>query len=136
MLHEDFDVTVLRNGAQVLDDVPVLEVLVEGDLLVQRLRVPEKKKEKSSRSEPLSTEADSILLSCFQSVSDPPAVSLGDFFDGDPDLVAEVSPSVHHAVGAPAQHHPVARLVGVVLILTHKQKTDSKRRNEEIGGVG
>lgn len=69
LLHEDFDVTVLRNGAQVLDDVPVLEVLVEGDLLVQRLRVPEKKKEKSGRSETLSTESDSILLSCFQTSS-------------------------------------------------------------------
>lgn len=33
---------------------------------------------------------------------DLPAVSLGDLLDGDADLVAEVSPCVHHSIGAPA----------------------------------
>lgn len=39
LLHEDLDVSVLRNGAQILNNVPVLQVLVEGDLLVEGLRV-------------------------------------------------------------------------------------------------
>lgn len=32
---------------------------------------------------------------------DLPAVSLGDLLDGDPDLVAEVSPCIHHSISAP-----------------------------------
>lgn len=39
LLHENLDEAVLADGAQVLDDVLVLEVLVQGDLLVERLRV-------------------------------------------------------------------------------------------------
>lgn len=31
---------------------------------------------------------------------DLPAVSLGDLLDGDPDLVAEVSPCIHHSISA------------------------------------
>lgn len=41
LLHEDLDEAVLADGAEVLDDVLVLQVLVEGDLLVEGLRVPE-----------------------------------------------------------------------------------------------
>lgn len=40
LLHEDLDEAVLADGAEVLDDVLVLQVLVKSDLLVQRLRVP------------------------------------------------------------------------------------------------
>lgn len=40
LLHEDLDEAVLADGAQVLDDVLVLEVFVKSDLLMERLRVP------------------------------------------------------------------------------------------------
>ena len=40
LLHEDLDVAVLRDGAQVLDDVAVLQILVEGNLLVEGLGIP------------------------------------------------------------------------------------------------
>lgn len=40
LLHEDLDEAVLADGAQVLHDVLVLQVLVQSDLLVERLRVP------------------------------------------------------------------------------------------------
>lgn len=46
-----------------------------------------------------------------------PAVSLRDLFDGNSDLVADISPGVHHSIGAPPQHHPVTCLIGVILIL-------------------
>lgn len=39
LLHENLDEAVLADGAQVLDDVLVLEVFVQSDLLVKRLRV-------------------------------------------------------------------------------------------------
>lgn len=46
-----------------------------------------------------------------------PAVFLWDLFDGNSDLVAEVSPSIHHSISAPPQHHPVTGFIGVILIL-------------------
>lgn len=51
----------------------------------------------------------------------PPAVSLRNFFDGDPDLVAEVSPSVHNTISAATQHYPVTGFIGVILILSQKK---------------
>lgn len=43
LLHKYLNVAILGNGSQVLNDVAVLEVLVQGYLLVQRLRVPGRK---------------------------------------------------------------------------------------------
>jgi hypothetical protein len=40
LLHKYLNVAVLRNRAQVLDNIAVLEVLVQRYLLMQRLRVP------------------------------------------------------------------------------------------------
>lgn len=51
LFHEDLDVSVLRNGAQVLNNVPVLQVLVKGDLLMEGLGVPESHTEKKSHRE-------------------------------------------------------------------------------------
>lgn len=39
LLHEDLNEAVLADGSQVLDDVLVLQVFVERDLLMERLRV-------------------------------------------------------------------------------------------------
>lgn len=43
LLHEYLNVAVLGNRAQVLNDIAVLEVLVQGYLLVQRLGEPRRK---------------------------------------------------------------------------------------------
>lgn len=48
-----------------------------------------------------------------------PAVPLGDLLNGDAHLVAQVSPSIHHSVRAPPEHHPVPVLIVVVLVLKH-----------------
>lgn len=40
LLHEDLDVAILWNRAQILNNVPVLQVLVEGDFFMEGLRVP------------------------------------------------------------------------------------------------
>lgn len=45
------------------------------------------------------------------------AVLLRDFLDGDADLVAQVPPSVHHAVRPFTQNHLVAVLIGLVDVL-------------------
>lgn len=39
LLHEDLDEAVLADGAEVLNDVLVLEVFVQGDFFMQRLRI-------------------------------------------------------------------------------------------------
>lgn len=39
LLHEDLNEAVLADGSQVLNDVLVLQVFVECDLLMERLRV-------------------------------------------------------------------------------------------------
>lgn len=39
-LHKDLDETILADGTEVLHDVPVLQPLVQGDLLVEGLRIP------------------------------------------------------------------------------------------------
>lgn len=43
-LHEDLDEAVLTDGAEVLNNVPVFEPLVQSDFLVKGLRVPGKDK--------------------------------------------------------------------------------------------
>lgn len=45
------------------------------------------------------------------------AVLLRDFLDGDADLVAQIPPSVHHAVRPFTQNHLVAVLIGLVDVL-------------------
>lgn len=40
LFHENLDVSVLRHGAQILNDVPVLQVLVESNLFMKGLGVP------------------------------------------------------------------------------------------------
>lgn len=40
LFHEDLDVSVLGNGAQILNNVPVLQVLVKGDFFMKGLGVP------------------------------------------------------------------------------------------------
>lgn len=49
LFHEDLDVSILRNGAQILNNVPVLQVLVEGNLFMKRLRVPDSQRQKDVR---------------------------------------------------------------------------------------
>lgn len=39
LLHENLDESILTDGAQILDNVFVLQVLVEGDFLMEGLRV-------------------------------------------------------------------------------------------------
>jgi hypothetical protein len=39
LLHEDFDEAVLTEGAQILDNVFVFQMLVQGDFFMQGLRV-------------------------------------------------------------------------------------------------
>lgn len=39
LLHEDLDEAVLADGAEVLNDVLVLEVFVQSDLFMQGLRI-------------------------------------------------------------------------------------------------
>lgn len=46
LFHEDLDVPILRNGAQVLNNVPVLQVLVKRDLFMKGLRVPDPQRER------------------------------------------------------------------------------------------
>ena len=55
-----------------------------------------------------------------------PAVSLWYFLDGQPDLVAEVSACVHHPERALSQHHPLAMLV-VLIVVLWGQKSNSDR---------
>lgn len=40
LLHEDLDESILADGAQVLNNVPVLQPLVQSDFLMKGLRVP------------------------------------------------------------------------------------------------
>lgn len=40
LFHENLDVSILRHGAQILNDVPVLQVLVESNLFMEGLGVP------------------------------------------------------------------------------------------------
>lgn len=53
LFHEDLDVSVLRNRAQVLNNVPVLQVLVKGNLFMKRLRVPDSQMEMETKRETL-----------------------------------------------------------------------------------
>lgn len=62
LFHEDLDVSVLRNGAQVLNNVPVLQVLVKGDLLMKGLGVPKSHTEKKSHREILLNVCHSFAL--------------------------------------------------------------------------
>lgn len=48
LFHEDLDVSILRNGAQILNNVPVLQVLVEGNLFMKGLGVPNSHREKQT----------------------------------------------------------------------------------------
>lgn len=48
LLHEDLDVSILRNWAQILNNVPVLQVLVEGNLFMKGLGVPNSHREKQT----------------------------------------------------------------------------------------
>ena len=64
LLHEDLDEAILADGAQVLHDVLVLQVLVQGDLLVQRLGVPERAD---------TTQTTSIGLLALRNVNGSPA---------------------------------------------------------------
>lgn len=52
-----------------------------------------------------------------------PAVPLRDLLNGDAYLVAQVSPSIHHSIRAPPQHHPVPILIVVVLVLKHTRSS-------------
>lgn len=106
LLHEDLDEAVLADGSQVLNDVLVLQVFVQRDLLVKRLRVPVGRG--AEREEPPPSEENSLVS---------PAVSFGDFFDGQADLVAEVPACVHHPEGAFSQDHPLSVLVELVIVL-------------------
>lgn len=94
LFHEDLDVSILRNRAQILNNVPVLQVLVEGDFFMEGLRVPKNKRQTGLFTIPASSIKRRVLL-------DLPAVPLRDLLDGDPDLVAEVSPCIHHSISAP-----------------------------------
>ena len=47
LLHEDLDEAVLADGTQVLHNVLVLQVFVESDFLVERLRVSAQQHKKS-----------------------------------------------------------------------------------------
>lgn len=125
LFHEDLDVPILRNGAQVLNNVPVLQVLVKGDLFMKGLRVSDPQREKDFffliYANLLSLLNMHILSKCIfhtkqkvnwlsknesyknyhtQPHTHLPAVSFRDLFDSDSDLVAEVSPSIHHSIGA------------------------------------
>lgn len=51
-----------------------------------------------------------------------PAVSLWDFLDGQPHLVAEVSAGVHNAEGAFPQDHPLTVLVVLVVVLPGRRR--------------
>lgn len=68
LFHEDLDVSVLRNRAQILDNVPVLQVLVEGDFFVERLRVP-KAQEEQAQSSRLGKESQESSLAHLLSLS-------------------------------------------------------------------
>lgn len=46
-----------------------------------------------------------------------PAVSLGNFFDGQTDLVAEVSASIHDSKRAFSQNHPLSVLIVLIVVL-------------------
>ena len=136
LLHEDLDVSVLGDRAQVLDYVPVLQVLVKSDLLMKGLRVPgEQGGGLHTHTHPYThtvththrhSHAFSRRRACYPPVARAlaclcllPAVSLWYLLDGDADLVAEVSPSIHHSIGPPPQDHPVPCLIRVILILQH-----------------
>lgn len=64
LFHEDLDVSVLRNRAQVLNDVPVLQVLVEGDFLVERLRVPKPREEQVLEASSVKERGDPVWPTC------------------------------------------------------------------------
>lgn len=111
LLHEDLDEAVLADGAQVPHDVPVPQVLVQGDLLVQGLRVP--------------AQRDGVVRGCPGSPGTappppswhPPAVPLRDLLDSDAHLVVEAAPGVDDPERPPAQDHPLARLRVLVAVL-------------------
>lgn len=54
LLHEDLDEAVLAEGAEVLHDVLVLEVFMQGYFFMQRLRI-------STNTQPLHVPSDKLL---------------------------------------------------------------------------
>ena len=50
LLHEDLEVSVLAEGAKVLNDVPVAQATVEFDLLMEGLHFSERKLQSSHRA--------------------------------------------------------------------------------------
>lgn len=58
-----------------------------------------------------------VLMSWFS-----PAVSLGDFFNGQSDLVAEVSSRVNDSKCAFSQNHPLSVLIVLIVVLWRQER--------------
>lgn len=120
LLHEDLDEAVLADGSQVLNDVLVLQVFVERDLLVQRLRVPVRGG--AAREEDVAPSRRALYQPLMEILGGgvlpiSPTVPFGDFLDGQADLVAEISACVHDPEGAFSQNHPLSVLIVLIIVL-------------------
>lgn len=97
----------------------MLQVFVEGDLLVKRLRVPVRRG--ADREEDLVPSRRALHQPRDENtpvgVLISPTVPFGDFFDGQADLVAEISACVHDPEGALSQNHPLSMLVVLIIVL-------------------
>lgn len=124
LLHEDLDEAVLADGAQVLNDVLVLQVFVQRDLLVKRLGVAVRKGA-HGEEDPLPSEGAAYRLRAPAGLLLSPAVPFGDFFDGQADLGAEISPCVHDPEGAFPQNHPLSMLIVLIVVLQRETAATS-----------
>lgn len=61
-----------------------------------------------------------------------PAISLWDFFDSYPYLIAQISSSIHGPICTSPQYHSITICIEVILILK-KEKQDKKKKHTTCG---
>lgn len=127
LFHDDLEVAILAERAQVFDDVSVTESTVQLDFFMKRLHFPNFENWANSRVRHVKVKVKewrhtlyNVFIPTMKALwSHKPilCVFLWDFLDGDPDLCFSVTGCVHRTERAPPQHHALVLLVQFILVL-------------------